>query len=148
MALVRELEEGGKPFDTVRRKYGVGGAGILQKWARQYGRGDLGKVIRVEKPNEVDERDQMKRRIKALETALTVQQYHGTAWCRRPCVGPSRHLGVKGELESRPASLQPVGRSHFQMIFGRANHAVVQACRRRTHVCEPSREIGEEIVVE
>jgi transposase-like protein len=70
MALVRELEEGGQPFDTVRRKYGVGGAGILQKWARKYGRGDLGKVIRVEKPNEVDERDQMKRRIKALETAL------------------------------------------------------------------------------
>ena len=70
MALVRELESEGKPFDRVRRKYGIGGAGILQKWARKYGSGDLGKVIRVEKPNEVDERDQMKRRIKALETAL------------------------------------------------------------------------------
>jgi transposase-like protein len=70
MALVRELEEGGKPFETVRRKYGVGGAGLLQQWARKYGGGDLGKVIRVEKPNEVNEREQMKRRIKALETAL------------------------------------------------------------------------------
>ena len=70
MAVVRELEEGGKPFDTVRRKYGIGGAGLLQHWARKYGRGDLGKVIRVEKPNEVDQRAQMKRRIKALETAL------------------------------------------------------------------------------
>ena len=70
MALVRELEAEGKPFDQVRRKYGIGGAGLLQQWARKYGRGDLGKVIRVEKPNEVNERDQMKRRIKALETAL------------------------------------------------------------------------------
>jgi transposase-like protein len=70
MALVRELEEEGQPFDRVRRKYGIGGAGLLQQWARKYGCGDLGKVIRVEKPKEVDERGQMKRRIKALETAL------------------------------------------------------------------------------
>jgi transposase-like protein len=70
MAVVRELEEEGKPFEAVRRKYGVGGAGLLQQWARKYGHGDLGKVIRVEKPNEVNEREQMKRRIKALETAL------------------------------------------------------------------------------
>ena len=70
MALVRELEEEGKPFEVVRRKYGVGGAGLLQQWARKYGHGDLGKVIRVEKPNEVNEREQMKRRIQALETAL------------------------------------------------------------------------------
>jgi transposase-like protein len=70
MALVRELEAGGQPFERVRRKYGIGGAGLLQQWARKYGRGDLGKVIRVEKPKEVNEREQMKRRIKALETAL------------------------------------------------------------------------------
>jgi transposase-like protein len=70
MAVVRELEDEGKPFEAVRRKYGIGGASSLQKWARKYGRGDLGKVIRVEKPNEVNQREQMKRRIKALETAL------------------------------------------------------------------------------
>jgi transposase-like protein len=70
MAVVRELEEEGQPFEVVRRKYGVGGAGLLQQWARKYGHGDLGKVIRVEKPNEVNEREQMKRRIRALESAL------------------------------------------------------------------------------
>ena len=72
MAVVKELEDEGQPFEVVRRKYGIGGAATLQRWARKYGRGDLGKVIRVEKPNEVDERAQMKRRIKALETALAV----------------------------------------------------------------------------
>ncbi len=54
----------------MRRKYGIKGTGTVQKWARKYGRGDLGKVIRVETPKEFNERDQMKKRIKALEKAL------------------------------------------------------------------------------
>ena len=70
MAVVRELEGGEMPFDKIRRKYGIKGSGTVQKWARKYGNGDLGKIIRVEKPNEVSERDEMKRRIKALERAL------------------------------------------------------------------------------
>ena len=69
-AVVRELEEGEMSFDAIRRKYGIRGGSTVQKWARKYGRGDLGKVIRVEKPNEVNERAQMKRRIQTLEKAL------------------------------------------------------------------------------
>ena len=70
MAVVRELEGGEMPFDRIRRKYGIKGTNTVQKWARKYGRGDLGKIIRVETPKEINERDQMKRRIKALEKAL------------------------------------------------------------------------------
>jgi len=70
MAVVRELEGGEMPFDRIRRKYGIKGSSTVQKWARKYSRGDLGKIIRVEKPNEISERDEMKRRIKALEKAL------------------------------------------------------------------------------
>ena len=70
MTVVRELESGDLPFDRLRRKYGIAGQGTVQKWARKYGRSDLGKIIRVEKPKEINERDQMKRRIKALEKAL------------------------------------------------------------------------------
>ncbi len=70
MAVVRELEEGEMSFEAMRRKYGIKGTGTVQKWARKYGRGDLGKVIRVETPKEFNERDQMKKRIKALEKAL------------------------------------------------------------------------------
>ncbi len=69
-AVVRELEEGEMAFQTLGRKYGIKGAGTIQNWARKYGQGDLGKIIRVEKPKEINERDQMKRRIKALEKAL------------------------------------------------------------------------------
>jgi hypothetical protein len=70
MAVVTELEGGEIPFDRIRRKYGIRGCNTVQKWARKYGNGEFGKIIRVEKPNEVSERDEMKRRIKALEKAL------------------------------------------------------------------------------
>lgn len=70
MAVVRELEGGEMPFDRIRRKYGIRGCGTVQRWARKYGRGDLGKIIRVEKPKEISERAEMKQRIKALEKAL------------------------------------------------------------------------------
>ena len=111
MTLVRELEEGGQPYDTVRRKYGIGGAGLLQQWARKYGRGDLGKVIRVEKPNEVNERDQMKRRIKALETALAdahldlvIERAYTKIACER--------AGVEdvGEFKKKVAGQLPIAR--------------------------------------
>ena len=70
MTVVRELEEGGMPFDKLRMKYGIKGTSTVARWARQYGNGDTGKIIRVEKPKEINERDEMKRRIKALEKAL------------------------------------------------------------------------------
>jgi transposase-like protein len=70
MTVVRELEGGEIPFATIRRKYGIKGFSTVQTWARKYGNGDLGKIIRVEKPNEVNERGEMKRRIQALEKAL------------------------------------------------------------------------------
>jgi len=70
IAVVRELEAGEMPFDAMGRKYGIKGSSTVQKWARQYGKGDIGKIIRVEKPKEINERHEMKRRIKALEKAL------------------------------------------------------------------------------
>ena len=70
ISIVSELENGEMPYDAIRRKYGIRGSSTVQKWARKYGKGDLGKIIRVEKPNEVNERQEMKRRIKALEKAL------------------------------------------------------------------------------
>jgi transposase-like protein len=70
MAVVKELEDSDINFEAIRRKYGIRGSGTVQKWARKYGHGDLGRIIRVEKPNEVNERVEMKKRIKALEKAL------------------------------------------------------------------------------
>jgi transposase-like protein len=84
IAIVRELEEGDMPFDAIRRKYGIKGKSTVQKWARKYGKGDLGKIIRVEKPKEINEREQMKKRIRALETALA--DAHVDLAIERACV--------------------------------------------------------------
>ncbi len=70
MQIVRELEDGGINVDQIRRKYGVGGGYTIHRWIRAYGNGDLGKVIRVQKPEERDERAELKRRVRALEAAL------------------------------------------------------------------------------
>jgi transposase-like protein len=70
MAVVKELEGGQMPIQAMQRKYGITGAGTIQIWARKYGNGDVGRMIRVEKPKEIHERKAMKERIQALEKAL------------------------------------------------------------------------------
>ena len=70
MAVVRELEEQDLPFEQVRRKYGILGNNPVQKWVHQYGNGTRGIRIRVEKPEEINEKEQLKRRVRALEQAL------------------------------------------------------------------------------
>jgi hypothetical protein len=47
-----------------------GGYGTLQRWVGQYGNGSIGKVIRVEKPAEINELKRLKERVKRLESAL------------------------------------------------------------------------------
>jgi len=68
--IVRELESGGINFAACRRKYGIAGRRTLQRWIYQYGNGSLGKVIRVETPQEINEKEQLKQRLRALEQAL------------------------------------------------------------------------------
>jgi transposase-like protein len=70
MEVVRELEENDLPFAQVQRKYGIKGCDTVQKWTRKYGNGSRGKVIRVQKPEEIDEAKQLKKRVRQLETAL------------------------------------------------------------------------------
>jgi transposase-like protein len=70
IAVVRELEEQDLPFEQVRRKYGIGGGRTVPKWVRQFGNGSRGIRVRVEKPEEINEKAQLKRRVRALEEAL------------------------------------------------------------------------------
>lgn len=70
MAVVRELEERDLPFEHVRRKYGILGSATVQKWVRKYGNGTRGKRIRVEKPQEINELERLKERVRRLESAL------------------------------------------------------------------------------
>src|ERR1044071_1620101 len=74
MELVRELEIEQRSFAQIKRKYGIKGSETVQKWTRKYGNGTRGKVIRVEKPEEIDELKQLKRRVRQLEKVLADAQ--------------------------------------------------------------------------
>ena len=68
--LVRELEAGGINYGQMMRKYGIRGYGTLQRWLARYGNGSIGKIIRVEKANEINEFQRLKERVRRLEAAL------------------------------------------------------------------------------
>ena len=70
LEVVRELESGDRSYSQIRRKYGIQGTSTVARWARQYGNGSRGKIIRVETPKDIDEFKKLKERVKRLETLL------------------------------------------------------------------------------
>lgn len=72
LQVLREVEEG--RFETraaAARAYGIGGQAMIAYWARKYGKGHLmGKVVRVEKPKELNEAKELRQRVRQLEKAL------------------------------------------------------------------------------
>jgi len=70
MSVVREVETSGLAFNALARKYGIKGAATVQEWVRKYGNGSRGKVIRVEKPEEIDQMQKLKERVRVLERTV------------------------------------------------------------------------------
>jgi transposase-like protein len=70
LQLVREVEQGRLSPAAVGRKYAVRGAGSVMRWVRQYGSGQYGKVIRVEKPEEADEASRLRKELRRVKEAL------------------------------------------------------------------------------
>jgi hypothetical protein len=68
--VVREMETLGLNANQARQKYGIVGGGTVERWARKYGNGLMGKVIRVETAKDMDERKKLKERVKRLEALL------------------------------------------------------------------------------
>ena len=60
-----------KCISEVCAAYGVKGHGTVKRWLTKYGREDLlTKLIRIESVTERDEKRELKKRVKDLETAL------------------------------------------------------------------------------
>lgn len=70
MTVVREIEEHDLPVEQVRRKYGILGQGVVNGWLLKYGNGSRRMRIRVEKPEEINEKKELKKRIQQLERLL------------------------------------------------------------------------------
>lgn len=72
LQVVRELEAGKHPScEAARKAYRIGGIGTIQYWLRKYGKDHLiGKVVRVETPDERSELKRLEDRVDKLEAAL------------------------------------------------------------------------------
>ena len=70
MQVVRELEGSDLPIRHFEKKYDIRGAGTVQQWVRRYGNGTCGKMILVQKPEEINELQRLRDRVRRLEKAL------------------------------------------------------------------------------
>jgi transposase-like protein len=70
MQAVREVESGRSCAWEVKQKYGVRGSGTVMRWVRQLGSGKHGKVIRVEKPDEINGAARLKAQLRQAKEAL------------------------------------------------------------------------------
>jgi hypothetical protein len=98
------------PFEHVRRKYGIKGVWTVQAWARKYGNGSRGKIIRVERPEEINELKRLKERVRRLETALAdanidiaLERAYTELACERAGVDPQEFKKkAAGQLRTKP----------------------------------------------
>jgi transposase-like protein len=70
MQAVREVETGAICAQAVGRKYNIKGADTVMRWVRQIGSGKYGKVIRVEKAEEINEAVRLRRQLRQAKEAL------------------------------------------------------------------------------
>jgi hypothetical protein len=70
MQCVREVEAGKSCAYAVQRKYKIKGTATVMRWVRQMGSGRYGKIIRVEKPHEVNEAGELRSELRRVKEAL------------------------------------------------------------------------------
>ena len=70
MQCVREVEAGRNCAFAVQRKHKIKGTGTVMRWVRQFGSGRYGKIIRVEKAQEVNETGQLRGELRRAKEAL------------------------------------------------------------------------------
>lgn len=73
--VISEIESGHVTIEGARRRYGIKGGETVQKWLRCYGKNHLlGKVVRVEHPEEKDRLKELEAKVRELESALAQSQ--------------------------------------------------------------------------
>lgn len=70
LQLVREVETGKGSAWAVQQKYKIKGGATVLRWVRQFGSGKFGKIIRVEKADEVKESSQLRSELRKVKEAL------------------------------------------------------------------------------
>lgn len=110
MGVVREIEQEDLPLEQVRRRFGIKGKTTVLRWVRKYGNGSRGKMIRVERPEEINELKRLKDRVRRLETALAdanieiaLERAFTKLACERAGVDPEQFKKkAAGQRRTRP----------------------------------------------
>ncbi len=108
--VVSDLEAG--RFDTIeaaRQHYGIAGKATIRRWLGRYGKHHLqAKVVRVEKPDEVEQMRQLRRRVSQLEQALGQTQAENllhAEWLKLACQELGTDVeGFKKNVSGRPST--------------------------------------------
>jgi len=81
----------------------------MQNWVRKHGNGSRGKVIRVEKPDEIDQKQQLQERVRVLERTvgtlhveLALERAYLEIACER--AGIADVVGFKKKAGGRPGT--------------------------------------------
>jgi transposase-like protein len=73
--VVKQVEEGSRSINEVRKLYGINGLCTIQNWMKRMGKFEsLPRFIRVEKPNEKDQIKELQRQIRELKNSLAETQ--------------------------------------------------------------------------
>ena len=67
---VREVESGQNCAWAVQKKYGIKGTTTVNRWVRQLGSGKNGKIIRVERADEIQEGARVRKELQLAKEAL------------------------------------------------------------------------------
>jgi transposase-like protein len=111
MQAVREVETGQNCARAVERKYGIKGNGTVTGWVRQLGSGKYGKIIRVEKPDEISEACRLRRQLQLTKGALAdahIELALEKAFLRVACEQLDQTVeGFKKKHDGRPRTRRP-----------------------------------------
>jgi transposase len=67
---IREVESGRNCAWGVQKKYGIKGTSTVSRWVRRWGSGQYGKILRVERPDEMSEAARVRKQLHLAKEAL------------------------------------------------------------------------------
>lgn len=69
--VISEIESGKLSIEQARRIYNIGGSSTITKWIKKYGKNHLlGKIVRIEMPDEIDQIKKLRKEKAELESGL------------------------------------------------------------------------------
>lgn len=91
--VVSEIESGKLSIVGARRLYDIGGQHTIARWLRRFGKGEYGKVVRIEMADEVSRLKALEKEKRELESALA-RAYLRIEALESVLEAASRQLGI------------------------------------------------------